>query len=74
MCGNCLFVDRTTHSQSFAGSWVRPQTVREEQEGREASDRTRLVQHFGPDAEDVEHMSERYVDDQMPGAVQVARC
>ena len=39
-----------------------------------ASDRTRLVQHFGPDAEDVEHMSERYIDDQLPGAVQVPRC
>lgn len=48
--------------------------MRQEQEGRETSDRTRLVQHFGPDAEDVEHMSERYVDDQMPGAVLVARC
>ena len=39
-----------------------------------AGDRTRLVQHFGPDAEDVEHMSERYVDEQLPGAVQVPRC
>ncbi|DBB04251.1 TPA: hypothetical protein ACH3X1_013272 [Trebouxia sp. C0004] len=44
------------------------------QAGREASDRTRLVQHFGPHAEDVEHMGERYVDDRMPGAVQVPRC
>ena len=39
-----------------------------------ASARTHLVQHFGPDAEDVEHMSERYVDEQLPGAVQVPRC
>ena len=36
------------------------------------SDRTRLVQHFGADAEDVEHMAERYLDEQMPGAVQLA--
>lgn len=36
------------------------------------TDRTRLVQHFGPDAEDVEHMAERYVDEEMPGAVQLA--
>ncbi|KAL3147663.1 hypothetical protein ABBQ32_002416 [Trebouxia sp. C0010 RCD-2024] len=39
-----------------------------------AADRTRLVQHFGPDAEDVEHMCERYIDEQLPGAVQVPRC
>lgn len=32
------------------------------------------MQHFGPDAEDVEHMSERYIDEQLPGAVQVPRC
>ena len=36
-------------------------------------DKTRLVQHFGPDAEDVEHMSERYIDEQLPGAVQLPR-
>lgn len=32
------------------------------------------MQHFGPDAEDVEHMCERYIDEQLPGAVQVPRC
>lgn len=49
-----------------------PPGVTEEQ-SRGGTDVTRLVQHFGPDAEDVEHMSERYIDDQMPGAVQVPR-
>ncbi len=51
-----------------------PPRVKEEPAGGQGGDRTRLVQHFGPDAEDVEHMSERYIDDQMPGAVQVPRC
>ena len=36
------------------------------------SDKTRLVQHFGYDAEDVEHMAERYLDEDLPGAVQVS--
>ena len=35
-------------------------------------DKTRLVQHFGYDAEDVEHMAERYLDEDLPGAVQVS--
>ncbi|KAL0040922.1 hypothetical protein WJX79_010101 [Trebouxia sp. C0005] len=65
---------RATSNRSVAGSWAAPQRGAEWQAGREASDRTRLVQHFGPHAEDVEHMGERYVDDQMPGAVQVPRC
>ena len=43
------------------------------EQGRKSMDKTRLVQHFGPDAEDVEHMSERYIDEQLPGAVQVPR-
>lgn len=34
-------------------------------------DKTRLVQHFGYDAEDVEHTAERYLDEELPGAVQV---
>lgn len=65
---------RATSNRSVAGSWAAPHRGGEGQAGREASDRTRLVQHFGPHAEDVEHMGERYVDDQMPGAVQVPRC
>ncbi|DBB07539.1 TPA: hypothetical protein ACH3X3_008996 [Trebouxia sp. C0006] len=65
---------RATSHRSVASSWAAPHRGAEWQAGREASDRTRLVQHFGPHAEDVEHMGERYVDDQMPGAVQVPRC
>ena len=47
--------------------------VQERQQGSsEQGDRTRLVQHFGYDAEDVEHMAERYLDEDLPGAVQVS--
>lgn len=54
----------------MAASWAGPQQSGAGPEGQ-GGEKTRLVQHFGPDAEDVEHMSERYVDEELPGAVQV---
>ena len=63
---------RPASSHVRGSTWAAART--EKQRPATASDRTRLVQHFGPDAEDVEHMSERYIDEQLPGAVQVPRC
>ena len=59
--------------QSGAVPWSKTQQAGIRQD-RDPSQKTQVVQHFGPDAEDVEHISERYVDEQLPGAVQVPRC
>ena len=61
-------------ASSYVRGGIRPVALQEKVRPSTASDRTRLVQHFGPDAKDVEHMSERYIDEQLPGAVQVPRC
>ena len=58
--------------QSAAMPWLKAQQAVVRQE-REIVEKSRLVQQYGPDAEDVEHMSERYIDEQLPGAVQVPR-
>ena len=67
-----LSMHRPASSQARGGTGA--MALQEKVRPSTASDRTRLVQHFGPDAEDVEHMSERYIDEQLPGAVQLHRC
>lgn len=70
---NCGYALRRPASSQARGAF-RAAAPPEKERPSTAIDRTRLVQHFGPDAQDVEHMYERYVDEQLPGAVQVPQC